>query len=80
MFYEPMMNIFPEHDLLYVSLEECREVAAVAEVALVALVAVLLQHQTSRECLKGFKNNSNHSQDSLVWPNRLRHKLFSKRV
>ena len=47
------MNIFPEHDLLYVSLEECREVAAVAEVA---LVAVLLQHQTSRECLKGFEN------------------------
>ena len=26
---------FPEHDLLCVSLEECREVAAVAEVALV---------------------------------------------
>ena len=52
-FCEPMMNIFPEHDLLYVSLEECREVAAVAEVA---LVAVLLQHQTSRECLKGFEN------------------------
>ena len=47
------MNIVPEHDLLYVSLEECREVAAVGEVA---LVAVLLQHQTSRECLKGFEN------------------------
>ena len=54
-----MMNIVPEHDLLYVSLEECREVAAVGEVA---LVAVLLQHQTSRECLKGFENNSSHSQ------------------
>ena len=54
-----MMNIVPEHDLLYVSLEECREVAAVGEVA---LVAVLLQHQTSRECLKGFENISSHSQ------------------
>ena len=53
------MNIVPEHDLLYVSLEECREVAAVGEVA---LVAVLLQHQTSRECLKDFENNINHSQ------------------
>ena len=58
-FYEPMMNIVPEHDLLYVSLEECREVAAVGEVA---LVAVLLQHQTSRECLKSFENNNSHSQ------------------
>ena len=46
------MNIVPEHVLLYVSLEECREVAAVGEVALV----------TSRECLKGFENNSSHSQ------------------
>ena len=72
-----MMNIFPEHDLLYVSLEECREVAAVAEVA---LVAVLLQHQASRECLKGFENNSNHSQGSSVLPSRRRHKLFNKSV
>ena len=61
------MNIVPEHDLLYVSLEECREVAAVGEVA---LVAVLLQHQTSRECLKGFENISSHSQ--LRWPWRLK--------
>ena len=36
-FYESALlkNTFPERDLLCVSLEECREVAAVAEVALV---------------------------------------------
>ena len=71
------MNIVPEHDLLYVSLEECREVAAVGEVA---LVAVLLQHQTSQECLKGFENISSLSQ--LRWPRTLKaySRVWNKRT